>query len=230
MKNVYLNISLIVCLLLITNAFSQVSDSVLKAMEGENVIIRLDKSHKITEGLKQKIYFHGKLQKVEQNSIVVIGVKKGNVEEIPKDLILSMRGEKINLKPIPNRLSLGALGWFVGFGTGSYVQGDVKGGTAGLIWDLINIAGIAITTSYSFGIQRINAEANVPNGSGLLAVNSVLFTFYLSTLASRIFQAVRPHKWRKKKLAFLEGVYLAPEIAHNGHVGLKGGLVYSTKF
>ena len=228
MKKHYLNsLSLVLILLIIfvTNAYSQVSEAVLQSMKSEMVRVKLDKRHGITRGLKKEVYFSGKLTAVEQNTITVIGNKKGNVEEIPKELVLSINSLNHNfLKTKVNRWGAGAIGWFVGFGVGSYIHGDLKGGAVGLIWDLVNVYGLVL-----FLLWSNNLTSSSP--SEFILVNGTYGLFILSTfIFSKIYQAHRPHKWHKKNLSLLEIIYLAPDIAYNEPVGIKGGLTYRLRF
>ena len=189
-------------------------------MEGENLKFELDKRNDGIKGLKQINHLLGKLQKVGQNTVVIIEAANGNIREIPKNIILSI--EKAKSKTSKKNIDVwgvGALGWFVGFGIGSYIQGDVKGGTAGLVWDLLN----GVSFGLIFGIGPA-----IDSGGGIFVIGIVIVS--TSLLISRIFQAVHPHLWYKKNLAFLKGLYLVPEIAYDGRVGIKGGLIYNRKF
>ena len=231
MKRKYLNIVSISYLIIITNGFSQVSDTILEAMKGENVIIQLKKRHLTNKESKNKNYFSGKLQQVNTNTVIIIGSQKGDVghiKEISKNSILSIKREKVKLKRPPNRFGLGAIGFFVGFGLASYLQGDIKGGTVGLVWDMVNIGAIAASSYFSsLDAYRLNPQSVE---SVAFVFSYILNVFILSTLASRIFQTVRPYQWYKKNLAFLDGIYLLPDIAYNGYPGIKGGINFKIEF
>ena len=213
---------LILLFALSTSGFSQVSDTILKALEGENVKIELDRGNDKSKKPKRNSYLWGKLQKVATDSIVVIDMVDSRVREIPKASILAIETIKKTPKKLLNHREAGTLGFFIGFGIGSYLQGDKKGGTAGLVWDLLN----GVSAGIFFGLISVGG-GSVITYVGIIGAS----VFFTSLVASRLFQAVRPHKWYKKNLALLEGFYLVPDLAPNGQVrGLKGGLTYTVQF
>lgn len=85
------------------------------------------------------------------------------------------------------------INFFVGAGIGSYVQGDTKGGTVGLVLDLLAMSfvsnGFLLAYNRSLndgGNYDTSPEISVLAGSALL-------------LASKIYQGIRPFKFVKEE-------------------------------
>lgn len=222
MKLSFLISLLVIALTINSNALAEVSDVKLEAMEGESVSLTID------AGEKLEINIDGELTKVSSQSIVIVA-KNGEVNEIPKTKIMSIRKSKIERTSREQVMCPGApfaLNLFLGFGIGSYMQGDKMGGRTGLIWDLSSYALFGIGIMISVGQLSYGYSVGASTTATVL-----LITSGISILSSRMYQLTRPFSYYRKSIALLESIYLLPDIAYSGDVsGIKVGLRHNFKF
>ena len=196
---------------------SRVSDAMLNALIGEDVIIRMDDG----------IVAEGTLKYLTQEVIVMIS-DSGEIFEINKNKIMQINlrqskrdaniaatdGNRTNDKYQEYEYKKKTTGWpfllnfFVGFGIGSYVQGDLKGGTVGLIGDLMGV-------TFMFFHVAFNDYSNDPylyENTYQDYTSLILGTAILS--CSRIFQWIAPfvhannyNKDLRKKLGITKSQY-----------------------
>ena len=91
------------------------------------------------------------------------------------------------------------LNFFVGFGVGSFVQGDKKGAVTALVGDIVSCATIiAGATLYSISIINFGFDYMFYIGIGLAVGGSIMATGF------RIYEIVRPYNYSRNQLSLNE--------------------------
>ena len=103
-----------------------------------------------------------------------------------------------------------ALNFFLGFGIGSFVQGDKTGGIIGLVGDAIGVSLIYYGMLSAFAnIFSMHSNDNRSSYSGFLFAGSFIY------IGSRVFQLIRPWVYE-----YPENLAIEPSIDENGKLAL----------
>lgn len=122
-------------------------------------------------------------KKLTDVQISLIGEKAANLSPQQRYMLFESHKQSATMPFVLN--------FIVGAGIGSFVQGDTKGGTIGLIADLASLG--MILTGYAQGYSAaLEGDYSGTEGSVMVTVGGAL------SLASRIYQLVRPFTYAKE--------------------------------
>jgi hypothetical protein len=111
------------------------------------------------------------------------------------------------------------LNFLVGFGIGSYVQGDSTGGTIALVGDLVSIGLFYGGYAQALNAAYYSSSYTGTEGAGMMVVGAI------GMLATRVFELIRPFSfasdYNKKLSNALMNVSMVPVVDQNNDMRMK---------